>query len=156
MIGFLAFALLAGCSTPQRRACQQAAVFRKLSPADQQLVLHGRIRQGLSQPAVYIAWGEPNRKIQGAKGQESNERWVYALQLTQYVPIGSYDQTLPEPAMSYGGAPAPWMHPGFGYGGVGNEGLLHSSRVIAFFTRHKRVDFQNGRVSDFAVRRGGR
>ncbi len=69
--------LLSGCFTPQTRARERSAALRQLSPADQQLVLSGRIREGLNKDAVYIAWGAPSRTPVYHLRQRSFDFWFY-------------------------------------------------------------------------------
>ena len=117
--------LLAGCATPTHRARENAGAFRKLSPADQALVRHGRVRPGLSKEAVYIAWGSPDWHFEDGKGKQARETWIYERQLSTYAPLGSYDQVyassvdLYAPRSGYGTAP------GFGNGRFGNQGFLY-------------------------------
>jgi hypothetical protein len=151
-------ALLGGllsCSTPQRRAQQRAAAFNALSTEDQQQVLHGRIRPGLSQEAVYIAWGEPDWIIEGGKGGQTLEKWIYFSALTHYAPMGSADQRYSAVGDFYGPRPSPWNYPGLGYDGLPNGGILYPSRVILTEARYKRAEFVDGKVQSFVARRGG-
>jgi hypothetical protein len=112
----LSWALLAGtvastlflssCSTVSSRIDENRADFDRLSPADRALVSQGKIRGGLSQQAVYIAWGRPEQKAVGAIRNVPTETWLYVI--TTAVP---YD---------YG-------YPGF-YGGFGGS--------VGYFGRH--------------------
>jgi hypothetical protein len=72
--------LLASCapSTPQARIQQQPEKFQSLSPKHRELVEKGQIDRGMSQDAVYLAWGAPSRTFQGSKNNRLTERWDYA------------------------------------------------------------------------------
>ena len=75
--GLSLFLLLPGCVTPQTRARERPAALRELSPADRQLVLSGRIREGLGKDAVYIAWGTPSRTPSLRWHQRDFDFWFY-------------------------------------------------------------------------------
>jgi hypothetical protein len=72
--------LFASCapSTPQARIQQQPEKFESLSAKHRDLVEKGQIDQGMSQDAVYLAWGSPSRVFQGSKNDRVTERWDYA------------------------------------------------------------------------------
>ncbi len=64
--------------TPQTRIQENPAMYQSLSPADQALVSQGRIQEGMSPQAVFLAWGAPNSQpYVGQKGKTRVERWVY-------------------------------------------------------------------------------
>lgn len=117
---------MAGCTSPDRRVRQHPEAFHRLSVPDQKLVLGGHVRPGLSQDGVYIAWGEPDRKTTAAdpgKDGAGAETWIYRQRITLYEPMSSYDHFGPN--HGYGDLPPePWLRPGYGIGGIGNEGLL--------------------------------
>ena len=145
---------LAGCATPAGRVRNHAAAFGRLSPADQRLVLRGRVRPGLGQEAVVIAWGHPDDRYEaaspgGSKEKTSREVWVYRRQLTTYAPIGSYDQWPP------GSRRVPLgvgllESPGFGFGGSGYEGwLLYHPRVVYTESYIRRAVFVDGALKSY-------
>jgi len=70
-------ALLAGCSSVESRIKKHPATYASLSENDQRLVSRGNIREGLSQDAVYIAWGKPDDVIRGSAKGKPFETWVY-------------------------------------------------------------------------------
>ncbi|GAB4241177.1 MAG: hypothetical protein OHK005_03960 [Candidatus Methylacidiphilales bacterium] len=83
----LAFVVLfSGCSTPQTRAREKEAAFASLKPAQQQLVLQGKIEEGMSPEAVYIALGRPARVTEARLERRSLTRWIYGRTSTQYLP----------------------------------------------------------------------
>src|SRR5882757_4212304 len=55
--------ILAGCSTTESRISEHPDIYQSLSPRDQALVSHGQIRPGMSQNAVWLAWGSPEQKV---------------------------------------------------------------------------------------------
>ena len=77
-------ALLAGLlavscapSTPQSRIEAQPAKFAALSRKDKALVEQGKIDRGMSQDAVWLAWGAPSRVLENSKDGKPGERWDY-------------------------------------------------------------------------------
>jgi hypothetical protein len=69
--------ILAGCSTPQSRISDHPDIYQGLSSRDQALVNQGQIRSGMSQNAVWLAWGSPDRKIIGNMQGHPTESWIY-------------------------------------------------------------------------------
>ncbi len=69
------------------------------------MVSQGKIRGGMSQEAVYIAWGQPQQKAAGAVRGAPTETWVYTLSTAAYGPYG------------YGGL-------GYGYGFSGRVAFV--------------------------------
>jgi hypothetical protein len=72
----LAFTL-SGCTTVESRIAEHPAAFQSMSPSDQALVQQGRIREGMSQDAVYIAWGAPSQRAPGHNRGHQVETWIY-------------------------------------------------------------------------------
>lgn len=69
--------ILGGCSTVETRIAENPAAYSRLSPRDQALVSEGKIREGLSRDAVYIAWGAPNEHGPGRNRGATVETWIY-------------------------------------------------------------------------------
>src|SRR6266702_3256038 len=86
--------ILTSCSTTETRISGHPEIFQSLSPGDQALVSRGQIRDGMSQSAVWLAWGSPDRKIVGNMRGRATETWMY-VDYTTY--------------------PYPYYGPGFGY-----------------------------------------
>ncbi len=116
--------VLSGCSTVSSRINADQATFSQLSPQQQALVSQGKISGGMSQQAVYIAWGQPQQKAVGMVRGNATETWVYTLSTGAYGPYG------------YGGL-------GFGYGGWGYAG------PIGFYGRHGRYRYYGAFVDPF-------
>jgi hypothetical protein len=80
LAGLAAGALfLSGCSTVNSRIAENRASFDRLSPTDQALISQGKIRGGMTQEAVYIAWGRPQQKATGEVHNKATETWVYLV-----------------------------------------------------------------------------
>ena len=152
--GLVAGALiLTGCSTTESRISEHPEIFNNLSPGDQALVSQGKIRSGMSQNAVWLAWGSPEQKAEGAMRGRATETWIYVNTTTYPYPYhGPY---------AYG-------YPGFGFGAVGVvRRHHHHGRSFVFFGDpfydpffysyippsisypYKTVTFSNGRVMSF-------
>ena len=99
--------LLAGCSTVSSRIESNRAAFDQLSPKDQALVSQGKIGPGMSQQAVYIAWGQPQQKAIGDGAR--NLRLRAGSTRSSTAAYGSY-------GYGFGG----W---GYGYGFAGPVGF---------------------------------
>jgi len=82
-IGFpllLASLLLAGCatsSTIQSRKQERASAFSALSPEFQKQVEDGQIRRGMTEDAVYIAWGKPAQILREEDARGVVTIWLY-------------------------------------------------------------------------------
>lgn len=142
--------LFAGCTTIDTRIQERQAAFQSMSPADQALVQNGRIREGMSRDAVYIAWGPPSTRAPGRNRGQIVESWIYdATAAGDYYPHPFY----------YGGR---YGH-GLGYGYFGGHRhrfrrhwyydpfydpfFYNSANIVRYPERI--VSFQNGRVISF-------
>jgi len=112
--------VLAGCSTTESRISEHPDIYQSLSPNDQALVSRGQIRTGMSQGAVWLAWGSPEQKTQGAMRNHATETWIY---LDTYAAPYGY-------GYGYGFGPYGYGYP-FG-GGVSVFRTHHGAR-FAFF-----------------------
>ena len=56
---------LNSCSTSQTRISEHPDLYQSISLKEQALVNQGQIRIGMSRPAVWLAWGSPDRRIIG-------------------------------------------------------------------------------------------
>jgi hypothetical protein len=139
---------LAGCSTPQTRISENPGIYNSLSPTDQALVSRGDIREGMSQDAVFLAWGPPNQRGPGRNRGSRTENWLY---------FGTTAGDYYPPIHAYGG-----YYGGFAYLHRHRSGRLHRhvyydpfydpwfyrrTSVISYPERI--VSFQNGRVIAF-------
>ena len=67
--------ILTSCSTTETRISNHPDIFQTLSPRDQALVREGKIREGMSQDAVWLAWGTPDQKATGRAPPETRHRF---------------------------------------------------------------------------------
>lgn len=80
LAGLVVVTLLGACRsmTPAERISQNPVIYRMLSPEHQMLVQQGRICEGMSKDAVYLAWGNSNSvPISGQQNGCNYEKWVY-------------------------------------------------------------------------------
>ena len=154
MVGALSLIFtFTGCTTVETRISEKPEAFHRLSPADQAAVQQGKIREGLSMDAVYIAWGPPSQRIPGRYRRQTVETWVYDATAAGDYPGPFY-------GYPYGGG----YGYGFGYGYLGGYrggyhrgGLLYDPFFDPYFYNHanivrypeRTVSFQNGRVIAF-------
>jgi len=75
----IALLVLTGCatSTIESRRGERADSFAALSPELKSLVNDGQIRRGMTQDAVYIAWGKPAQILQHEDEQGVVTLWLY-------------------------------------------------------------------------------
>jgi hypothetical protein len=111
--------VLSGCETTQSRINAHPDLFNSLSPADRELVSQGRIRPGMPQSAVWLAWGSAQEKAPGFVRGHSTETWVY-YDYTDVYPYG------------YGPYGYGYGYGGFGFGSVGVIHAHHGRRFVVF------------------------
>ncbi|HLP07471.1 MAG TPA: hypothetical protein VK178_04840 [Opitutaceae bacterium] len=68
---------LAGCNTTADRIRQKSEVFASLPAADQERLRKGMVAVGDTPDMVYIAIGEPTRRIEKTTAQGSRSEWIY-------------------------------------------------------------------------------
>jgi hypothetical protein len=146
--------ILTSCSTTESRISEHPEIFQNLSPNDQALVSQGQIRAGMSENAVWLAWGSPEQKAVGNMRGRPTETWIYVNYTTS--PYG------------YGYPYGPYRYGyGYGFGAVGVVRTRHHGRSFVFFgdpfydpfyysyippsipVPYKTVTFSNGRVMSF-------
>ena len=89
LLFLLILPLAVGCarSTIQSRIGERPGAFQNLSPEQQALVREGQVRMGMSQDAVYIAWGQPAEVFETEDASGHVEIWQYHgtwMQETRY------------------------------------------------------------------------
>jgi hypothetical protein len=89
LLVFLAL-LMVSCSTPETRSKERSDSFSRLSKDDQRLVLKGKITEGLSQDAVYIAMGNPYKKRAGRFQGKETLSWIYGRLESYTIPQYHY------------------------------------------------------------------
>ena len=140
--------ILTSCSTVSSRIDENRAGFTQLSPNDQALVQQGKIRGGMSQQAVYFAWGRPQQKAVGEIHGVPTETWVYLIARTvpEYGFYGGF----------YGGFAGPVGYYGR-HGGRRFYGAIYDPFYDPFYYPFpqtvsqpvKTVSFQRGKVIAF-------
>jgi hypothetical protein len=153
---------LTGCSTVESRISDHPDIYQSLSPRDQALVSHGQIRSGMPRSAVWLAWGDPDRRISGNMRGHETETWIYVNYAPAPYPYG----------YPYGPYWGPWGY-GPGYGGVAFVRRRHHGRAFFFFGSpfydpfyysyippsipypYRTVTFSRGRVVSYQYLAGG-
>lgn len=70
---------LGACSsTPASRIKDNPVLYNSLPAKEQALVAAGRIAEGMSPPAVFLAWGDPSGVAEGNLDGRSATRWIYS------------------------------------------------------------------------------
>lgn len=82
--------LMAGCSTTnsiESRKTERSAAYASLSPEMKSLVDKGQVKAGMTQDAVFIAWGAPAQILQSGNQNGEATTWIYRggyLEETRY------------------------------------------------------------------------
>jgi len=129
--------LLASCSsTPTSRIEKHPDLYRDLSPSHQKLVSEGRIAKGMTKPGVFLALGNPDRKIDGNKDGKSYQRWDYSV----LTPV-------------YRGGFSSYYGYGRGFYGRGGSryGIGYSPSIHYVPRRGSSVNFSNEKVTGWSV-----
>src|SRR5690606_39014739 len=78
LVGALAaFAVVAGCSTPESRIAKQPELFAQLTPEQQQMIREGRVGIGFDAEMVKLALGDPDRVRERIDASGRSEIWMY-------------------------------------------------------------------------------
>lgn len=81
---------LNSCSmkTPLDRIAEYPQLYQTVPASQRSFVQSGEVRNGMSENAVFLAWGAPNTPhVKGQDGKKSFIKWNYSTQ----VPINSYN-----------------------------------------------------------------
>jgi hypothetical protein len=71
--------LMASCTSAiVKRIERNPDIYNSLSPHQKALVQEGRIEEGMTKKAVFLAWGKPDRAAQGSRSGKAYEKWSYA------------------------------------------------------------------------------
>ena len=76
--------LVCGCSTVESRISEHPDLYHSLSARQQQLVANGQIAPGMPRDAVYLAWGTPDQRVEGAMHHQTTETWIYVHYTSAY------------------------------------------------------------------------
>ncbi len=142
---------ITGCTTLETRIQERPAAYAALSSNDKVLVQQGKIREGMSKDAVYLAWGPASGRIPGRNRGRIVETWVYDA-----TTAGDY-----EGPFFYGARYGYGL--GYGFYGGGRRSRFARGRFFYdpfydpwFYQRanivrypERTVSFQNGRVIAF-------
>jgi hypothetical protein len=135
---------LAACSTTETRISSHPEIFQRLSGNDRALVSQGKIRNGMSQEGVFLAWGAPDAKTTSVVQGRPAETWVYTAIASSPYP--------------YGWGPGYYGRGYYGFGYVSQHHHVFRPRVFydpfysPFYSTQttaypeRTVSFQNGRV----------
>ncbi len=132
------FTVSCSSSTPAKRIEENPKLYSSLSPRHQALIDSGKIENGMTTRAVYLAWGHPDSQAEGQEKGKTIEKWSY----NGLAPV--YHQSF------YGGF-------GYGWGGHGRHGRHRGyypyngfgSSVSYVPYRAAWVKFLNGRVDSW-------
>jgi hypothetical protein len=143
-LSFLAFFAVSCTSsrTPAARIAKNPKIFRALKPEQQALVEVGKIQTGMTQPAVFLAWGGPDRRAEGEKNGKRYEQWIYNSLSPVVVQSAWGGWGGPGWGIRRGGIAGPGWGPWGWNGGVGTD--------VAFIPQASSwVKFVNGRVESW-------
>lgn len=138
---------LSACSTPQSRIEANPGIVARLSAEDRALASAGRVREGMTRDAVFIAWGRPDRVYKGTRNGKSLEAWIYTTRELRYA--GGFDAF-----------PYPIYRSRIYYSRRAGRYFIADFGPDPFFYRptysvevpFRRVQFENGRVNALAER----
>ena len=132
--------LFTACATnpAEQRVKKYPERYAGLSSRDKDLVLRGEVAEGMSQDAVFLAWGRPGRVMAGSRNGRGSERWAWF----RSAPVSAY-------SVGYGWGPHPFysaygMHPAYGYGYGPGWGFGTGVDYVPYLDRT--VEFVNGKV----------
>jgi outer membrane protein assembly factor BamE (lipoprotein component of BamABCDE complex) len=125
-------------STPQSRIERNPQIFSRLGAKDRELVTSGVIREGMTQDAVFLAWGSPDRVSAGRSRGKDIESWYYVSER----PVRTFNMN-----MGFGyGAWSPYWGPA-GWGGYPYWGGGPSMTYVPYTTGV--VEFTSGCVTSW-------
>lgn len=146
--------LVSGCSTVESRISEHPDLYHSLSARQQQLVANGQITPGMSRDGVYLAWGTPDQRVEGAMRDQMTETWIY-IHYTSY-PYGyGYGYGYPYRygwGGGFGGVVVTRRHHGRSFAFVGNpfyDPFYYSYIPPSIPYPYRTVTFANGRVVSF-------
>ena len=137
--------LLSGCSTVESRIADHPDIYHSLSARQQQLVANGQIAPGMPRAAVYLSWGSPDQKVEGAMRSTMTETWIY-IQYTTAYPYGYGG------GFGFGGVIATHRHHGRSFAFIGDpffDPFYYSYIPPSIPYPYRTVTFANGRVVSY-------
>ncbi len=149
-LGLALMAGLASCTSPvERRITANPELYNKLSGNEKSLVSQGRIREGFTKEAVFLAMGRPDQVAAGSQKGAKLEKWTYVG--TQPVYSDSYGFGWGGGYGRFGGG---YRRGGFGYG-YGYGGAWdpfwggYGPTVTYVPYKAASVTFRSGRVTEY-------
>lgn len=93
LVTILAAAILVGCASDPKdpaqiakRAAERPVAYAALTPTQKELVDHGQVQVGMSEDAVYLAWGQPDQVLRRGDASGEETTWLYSSSTTdEYV-----------------------------------------------------------------------
>lgn len=138
VLPLVALATLSGCSssnTPAERISARQSYYNSLGSKHKNLILQGKICNGMSMGEVELAWGKPSAVSQGQNSSNvSDVRWVYTRSVPVTVNRGMN--------IGYGRYPGWWGGPSFD--------VAYMQQPYAF------VDFVSGKVKSWQLNSSAR
>lgn len=86
----LLLVLLSSCSSPQTRFEERPELAKSLTKTQREAALQGKVVEGMSPEAVWLALGEPSRISRGMEKGVKQEVWIYTRVDTYEVPGWDY------------------------------------------------------------------
>ncbi len=74
-----------GCQTLDKRIAEHRELWNSFSTEEQERVRSGQLWEGMTQDAVWLAWGAPRYRRHGAEGKIEFEEWIYTRLQTREV-----------------------------------------------------------------------
>lgn len=143
LLSAAALALLASCTSPiVKRIERNPEIYNSLSTRHKELVQQGRVEEGMSKQAVFIAWGRPDRASKGSKSGKSYEKWSYT----------GYDAAYTR-GWGYGGYPGGYWGRGYGRSCYYDHAFFYEPMTTYVPYEAARVEFLSGRVSAWSTSR---
>ena len=138
---------LVSCSTVETRISEHPEIYQRLNATDQALVQQGKIRDGMPQDAVYLAWGPPSQRVPGRNRGRIVETWIYdATTAGDYNGpfLYGYPYGYGLGYGYFGGFRRPFRHAGFFYDPFYDPFFYNHANIVRYPERT--VSFENGRV----------
>lgn len=88
LLSLVLLALLAGCSTVDKRIQEKSVLFAGLDVATQEKLRQGIVEIGFTTDMVYIALGEPDDKREKISATGRELTWVYSSYRQEYAGTG--------------------------------------------------------------------
>ncbi|MEP6664355.1 MAG: hypothetical protein ABJC04_11910 [Verrucomicrobiota bacterium] len=135
----LSLLLLAGCatSTVETRKKERPASYQSLSPENKALVDQSQIKVGMTEDAVYLAWGKPSQVLKSENARGAVTTWLYE---------GTYLQEY-----RYWSDQSGFYRTRRGRDGFSNYGRLQSDYVPQDYVSAE-VNFVGGKIIDWKMR----